>query len=41
VAQQQRIEKRGQTHATPRQGYASLATNDGKGILFVAHNGEI
>lgn len=26
---------------TPRQGYASLHTNDGKGILFVAHNGTI
>jgi radical SAM protein len=26
---------------TPRSSYSSLATNDGKGIMFVAHNGEI
>ena len=26
---------------TPRKGYASVHTNDGKGILFIAHNGTI
>jgi radical SAM protein len=41
VAQQQK-EMRAGGHSSPTPGqYASLATNDGKGIMFVGHNGEI
>jgi radical SAM protein len=38
---QQKGEDRDLPQPTPRKGYAPLHTNDGKGILFVAHNGTI
>jgi radical SAM protein with 4Fe4S-binding SPASM domain len=41
VVQQQKASSHEHTRPTPRKGYASLATNDGKGILFVSHNGAI
>jgi radical SAM protein with 4Fe4S-binding SPASM domain len=41
VAQKQKLAAPAQVRPAPRHGYAWQATNDGKGILFVAHNGEI
>jgi radical SAM protein with 4Fe4S-binding SPASM domain len=41
LAQRQKEASRSSMHPTPRQGFASLATNDGKGILFVANNGNL
>ena len=40
-AQQQKAGRAPSALEPPRKAYGSLATNDGKGILFVAHNGEI
>jgi radical SAM protein len=41
VAQQQKEMRAGGQSSPPRGQYTSLATNDGKGIMFVGHNGEI
>lgn len=41
LAHKQKAAPSASLQPTPRQGYSSQATNDGKGILFVAHNGEI
>jgi radical SAM protein len=38
---QQKGEDQNKVHVTPRHAYASLHTNDGKGIMFIAHNGMI
>ncbi|HUE69812.1 MAG TPA: TIGR04053 family radical SAM/SPASM domain-containing protein [Pirellulaceae bacterium] len=38
---QQKGDDQNRPQPTPRKGYASLHTNDGKGILFIAHDGTI
>lgn len=41
LAQQRKIDSRASLQPTPRHGFATQATNDGKGIMFIAHNGDI
>jgi len=41
LAQKQKSLAGDSSQQTPRSRYASLATNDGKGIMFVGHNGDI
>jgi radical SAM protein len=41
VAQQQNAARPDHAQPISRKVYSSLATNDGKGIMFVAHNGEV
>jgi radical SAM protein len=41
VAQQRSGRQTEQPRQVSRQAYSSLATNDGKGIMFVSHHGEV
>lgn len=41
LAQKKGDSRTSSSNSLPRSTYHSLATNDGKGILFVAHNGEV
>lgn len=41
LAQQAKTASPDDARSLPRPNYSSLATNDGKGIMFVSHNGEV